>query len=816
MTLVHVGDSRAYRLTRAVALASTADGRLDLLTRDHNVRSELLAAGLDVRDYRERGVALHGLTSFVGLEHDVLRIDVLAVPVRAGDRLLLCTDGVHRQVDDDQLRLALAAPSCRLAAEQLVADGRSGRRPRQRHGARRPARRQRRVGEPRLVTDLTATLRLAPGPGLLARKATALLYAPGRDASLIDAFSASARGAEAQALASTTVGAGFAVGPFVCLSWDAGIRVMAFGDVAVETDQPSLPMLSGAGSRTWVEHTLVPNGTAVVEVVGADAAIDTATDLAEGVALAGGFRLELADRAASREPAPAAASEPSQTADVTEAVPRPEAPEVVAAPTVRAPEPAPAPVLDPDDPAAALAAIQAAAVGPDGELLGSAGTRSTIARPPEPAWTSDEDAHDADVTLPPPASEVILADVRRGDAGDTRASLVEAKLCGNGHPNPPTGATCGVCGAFLAPGAAAIVHVPRPSLGRLELDDGELVELDQELLIGRNPDRDTDPTRAALRRVKALGDKVSRSHLEVRFQGWDVLVADCGNDQRYVRDAARGRSARRPRAGPATARRPRRGRVLRLTFVHRARSRRIVSRDTRLHVDFIGEVTTVELGDELTFGRLADLHIDDNRHLHRVLGRFWSRGDTWWLTNEGRSITIQIADADSRSNVMLAPGSEIALSFPNSILRFRAGITDYEVIVSVPDRDASEGDDEDDPLDVDADELGADTIALGDLLLTDEQRLLLLALGEGTLRDPHHNDELPTNRAVARRLGWSITKFNRKLDNLCNRFTKLGVGGLRGSIDQLATDRRRRLVDHAVESGLITRGQLALLPPELD
>ena len=75
-----------------------------MLTHDHNVRSELLAAGLDVREYRDRGVALHGLTSFIGLEHDVLRIDVLAVPVRAGDRLLLCTDGVHRQLDDDQIR----------------------------------------------------------------------------------------------------------------------------------------------------------------------------------------------------------------------------------------------------------------------------------------------------------------------------------------------------------------------------------------------------------------------------------------------------------------------------------------------------------------------------------------------------------------------------------------------------------------------------------------------------------------------------------------------------------------------------------------
>ncbi len=122
VTLVHLGDSRAYRLTHL------GDGhdRLDLLTHDHNVRSELLAAGLDVRGYRERGVALHGLTSFIGLEHEVLRVDVLAVPVRSGDRLLLCTDGVHRQLVDDLLRLALGTGTARQAAEALVAQADRG------------------------------------------------------------------------------------------------------------------------------------------------------------------------------------------------------------------------------------------------------------------------------------------------------------------------------------------------------------------------------------------------------------------------------------------------------------------------------------------------------------------------------------------------------------------------------------------------------------------------------------------------------------------------------------------------------------------
>jgi protein phosphatase len=115
VTVIHVGDSRAYRLTDLPGRP-----RLDVLTHDHNVRSELLAAGLDVGEYRDRGVAVHGLTSFIGLENEALRVDVLAIPVRAGDRLLLCTDGVHRQLDDGQLRTTLALPNCRLAAERLV------------------------------------------------------------------------------------------------------------------------------------------------------------------------------------------------------------------------------------------------------------------------------------------------------------------------------------------------------------------------------------------------------------------------------------------------------------------------------------------------------------------------------------------------------------------------------------------------------------------------------------------------------------------------------------------------------------------------
>src|SRR5262245_48085848 len=127
---------------------------------------------------------------------------------------------------------------------------------------------------------VNAALRLAPGSGHVARRGDALLYLPEPDERLLDAFMDSVEGGELQAVASATVAAGFDVRPFVGVSWAPSVRVMAFGDVAVETDQPSLPMLSGAGSRTWVEHSLEIESAARIDAGGSDADVDPATDLA--------------------------------------------------------------------------------------------------------------------------------------------------------------------------------------------------------------------------------------------------------------------------------------------------------------------------------------------------------------------------------------------------------------------------------------------------------------------------------------------------------------------------------------------------------
>ncbi len=229
-----------------------------------------------------------------------------------------------------------------------------------------------------------------------------------------------------------------------------------------------------------------------------------------------------------------------------------------------------------------------------------------------------------------------------------------------------------------------------------------------------------------------------------------------------------------------------------------------------LLIEFVGEVYPLTEGETIDFGRAGTIEIDDNPYLHRFVGRFEHRADCWWLVNTGSTISLVIKDLTSRSQVQLAPGRELALSFPEAVVQFVAGKLNYEIELSLPGLASAklpaagnEGLDED-PED------GA-TISHADLPLTLDQRKLIVALAEPTLLTGETVVELPSNRAAAVRLGWTITRFNRKLDNVCDRLTKAGVSGLRGQLGDVANDRRTRLVDHAVGSGLVTSDDLGLL-----
>ncbi|MEU7021295.1 MerR family transcriptional regulator [Streptomyces sp. NPDC046203] len=111
LTLAHVGDSRAYLLR---------DGVLQRLTRDHTVVQALVDAGeLDPAEAAERPDRAVLLKALDG--GDVPPEPEFGVrEVRAGDRVLLCTDGLSAVVDAETLGAALGGTSGGVGVEEAV------------------------------------------------------------------------------------------------------------------------------------------------------------------------------------------------------------------------------------------------------------------------------------------------------------------------------------------------------------------------------------------------------------------------------------------------------------------------------------------------------------------------------------------------------------------------------------------------------------------------------------------------------------------------------------------------------------------------
>lgn len=223
-----------------------------------------------------------------------------------------------------------------------------------------------------------------------------------------------------------------------------------------------------------------------------------------------------------------------------------------------------------------------------------------------------------------------------------------------------------------------------------------------------------------------------------------------------------------------------------------------------LFLDFLGEEIQVEPGETLTFGRAADLIVDaDNQYLHRVLGCFAAQGDVWFLQNLGRHITLRVIDRDGPSRTELAPSDQAPIGFEEFVVAFDAGPASYEIGGALA---------EPTPLELGV-SVASDTVEFATINLNDEQRMLVAALAEPLLRGrTDWQSEIPGNKEIARRLGWTVSKFNRKLDYLCRRLAEQGVDGMQGESGVLATSRRARLVRHMVDRRLVVVADLDALP----
>jgi protein phosphatase len=89
----HVGDSRAY-LVRG--------GALEQVTSDHSVVAELVEAGELTEEQAELDPRRSMITRALGVEPGV-DVDVIPLRLRAGDRVLLCSDGLTTMVREEEI-----------------------------------------------------------------------------------------------------------------------------------------------------------------------------------------------------------------------------------------------------------------------------------------------------------------------------------------------------------------------------------------------------------------------------------------------------------------------------------------------------------------------------------------------------------------------------------------------------------------------------------------------------------------------------------------------------------------------------------------
>ena len=207
---------------------------------------------------------------------------------------------------------------------------------------------------------------------------------------------------------------------------------------------------------------------------------------------------------------------------------------------------------------------------------------------------------------------------------------------------------------------------------------------------------------------------------------------------------------------------------------------------SELVVDFAGEQVVVD--ETLTFGRAADLCIDPNDYMHRVVGEFFRDGSLWWLRNRGSRIPLTLISSDGK-RVQLPPGGIQALTDGGGVVRFQAGPTTYELSYSggraglgaswAPAND------------------GFDTLHF-DFTLTPRE-VDFLAVFCGPQFGKTTNRTTPTYSEVAKIWGISVKTLDNTLQNLRRKIREAGVPGV---------DSADALVTFSIAQGLITQADL--------
>ena len=209
-------------------------------------------------------------------------------------------------------------------------------------------------------------------------------------------------------------------------------------------------------------------------------------------------------------------------------------------------------------------------------------------------------------------------------------------------------------------------------------------------------------------------------------------------------------------------------------------------------------------GEEVTFGRSqrTTLCLDPNDlGISRVAGSLESDAGVWWLVNKSTSRPLEVVD-DVGIRTVLPPGRRMAVTGPLTVV-VEGAMRRHALTVDLPDG---------------AQELlargpfpslqieGNPTRA--DVSITPAEKLALVALFSGYLEPFPRYDPHPKSYAdAAARLDSPRTTLVKRVEYLRTRLTNAGVPNLLGE------NALQHLAEWALATGLISRADLALLPP---
>jgi protein phosphatase len=112
LAVAQIGDSRAYLLR---------DGRLELLTRDQTMAAKLAEAGVLEPDKVDESPFKHILSQALGTNGPLTPV-ITDFSLEDGDRVLLCSDGLHGPVPDETISLILSVSRDPAQAAHALVD----------------------------------------------------------------------------------------------------------------------------------------------------------------------------------------------------------------------------------------------------------------------------------------------------------------------------------------------------------------------------------------------------------------------------------------------------------------------------------------------------------------------------------------------------------------------------------------------------------------------------------------------------------------------------------------------------------------------